>query len=171
MFNFSKREKKLIKLLITIFAFVIVYFFLVIPIMDYKNSVENKFEMNISKMKKLDSLYEKYRNIKQKKSRYLSLLKRSKGITTQIEEKARETNILGNKIYTRDHTSNVQGKYKKITTSVKFESVNITSLLNFIHKMENSDTLCKVSYLRINQALKERSTYDVLIKFDSFTSP
>ena len=53
---------------------------------------------------------------------------------------------------------------------MRFEGVDINSILNFIYKMENSGMLIQISYLRINQTIKGRNTYDVTMTFNSITS-
>ncbi len=85
-----------------------------------------------------------------------------------MEDNAAKAGILNNKIYNRDHQSNLQNNYRKITTDVKFEGINIKSAMNFLYYMENSNILLKISYVRISQAVKERNNYDVTVNIDSF---
>ncbi len=169
MITLSERELRLVKILISFIVILLIYFLIISPVISYKNNLEKTYANNISKLNSLDSIYEKYLEVKQEKNKLQNLLRSSRGVTSLIETYARETNILNNKVYTRDHPSNIQNKYKKITTDVKFESVDITSIMKFIYKLENSNKLIKISYLRIQQAIKGKDTYDVTLKIDSYT--
>ena len=169
MINLSDREKKLLKILLSLIGILFVFFFIISPIYDFKINMDNENESNILKLNKLDSLYEKYLRLDKKKKDYSNLLRSGVSVTSLIDTYAKEIRIFNNKAYTRDHPSNIQSKYKKITTDVKFESIDITSALKFIYKMENSNRIIKVIYLRMQQALKGKNTYDVTIKFDTYS--
>jgi len=168
MINLSQREKKLLQMLGVFVGELVLYFFIITPVIDFKSNIDDEYILNQKRLSRLDDIYFKYRELKNKKDNYNKLLKDNKGISTLIEENATKANIISNKVYNRDHQSNLQNKMKKITTDVKFEGVDIKSILDFIYKMENSNKLLKVSYLRINQAIKEHNNYDVTIKFDSY---
>lgn len=118
----------------------------------------------------LDKIYEQYNETKDKISQYNAQLNNTKGLTSLIEENAQSLNIIKNKTYTRDRPTVTQGKYRKISADVRFEGVDINSILNFIYRMENSGMLVKISYLRINQTIKGRNTYDVTITFNSVST-
>lgn len=164
----SAREKRMLQALSAIVGLVILYYGVISPVMSFLDSVDNGYETSMTQLKELDDIYQQYREIRDKKGRYEQLLKDTKGISSLVEENAGKASILNNKVYNRDHQSNLQNNYKKITTDVKFEGVNIKSVLDFLYYMENSNVLLKVSYIRINQAVKERNNYDVTINIDSF---
>ncbi len=167
MIELNKREKFLLQILIAVVLGVSVYFLIVAPLIEYSKTSRQEKDTSESKLRQLENIYVQYRDIKQKQSRYKSLLRNTTGTTALIEEHANTLNILRNKVYTRDNPGSSQGEYKKISTDVKFEGVDITTILNFIHKMENSNNLITISYLRISQALKNKNLYDVTIKFES----
>ncbi len=169
MINLTDRELKFVKLLFSILLFVMLYFFIISPIINFKYNLEKEYETNLSRLNSLDNLYEKYIEITQQKEHYLNLLRNNEGITTLIENFSKETNLLKNKTYTRDNPSIVQNKFKKFSTDVKFESVDMKSMLNFIYKLENSNKIIKITDLRIQQAIKGKNTFDVSLRIDSFT--
>jgi type II secretory pathway component PulM len=170
MVELNKREKRLIQILAVVFGILIVYFIIISPIMSLRESINNEYETNMSKLNTLDKIYEEYRDVKDKISQYNTQLNNTKGLTSMIEENAQNLNIIRNKTYTRDRPTVTQGKYKKISADVRFEGVDINSIMSFIYKMENSGMLVTISYLRINQTIKGRNTYDVTITFNSVTS-
>lgn len=170
MIDLNKREKRLLIGLGTLLGIVVIYFVIISPILNMKNRGKLDAESNMSKLNNLEKIYEQYRVVKQEMQVINAQLSQSKGITTIIEENAQSTNIMNKKSYTRDRPTIVQGKYKKVSADVKFEGVDITSLLNFIYKMENSGMLIQISYLRLNQTIKGRNTYDATITFNSLTS-
>ena len=90
-------------------------------------------------------------------------------ITSMIEQWSQSTNVARHIAYTRRRQSIIQNKYIRITTDIKLEGVPVQSCLQFIYEIENSNKLLKISYLRINKALKGSSTYDVNMKIDSYT--
>ena len=168
MFNLRERERKLLNILYVILGALAVFFLIIKPFISYRKNIRDEFNSNFSKLETLDRIYSEFRGIKEKKSHLDDLLRDNRGISTLIEENAKKANILTNKVYTRDNTSNIQNRYQKTTTSVKFEGVDIRSIVNFLYEMEFSGKYVEVSYLRIYQAIKERNTYDVTIKFDTY---
>lgn len=164
----SKREKNLLAGLIIFISVLLIYYLIITPFLSFKNDMDSSKKNNILYLQKLDTIYRQYREVKSEKDRYERLLRNNRGISSLIEENAQKTGILTNKVYNRERQANIQNKYKKITSSVKFEGVDIKSALKFIYLMEYSNKLMKVSYLRISQAIKEKNTYDVRIKFESF---
>lgn len=168
MINLTDREQKLLKIFAVIVAIAIVYLLIIRPLASFRERTGREFENNAQNLTKLDKIYEEYLIVKEKNARYNMLLKNSSGLTTLIEENAQAVNILKNKTGNRDNPSSLQNKYHGLSTEVKFEGVDIKSVVNFIHKMENSNRLVKISYLNIKQALNQTSTYDVIIKFDSY---
>jgi hypothetical protein len=170
MKELNKREKRLLVALGVLVGVLAVYFLIITPIMSLRESINNEFESNMTKLNKLDKIYEQYRDVKQQISLYSTQLNNTRGVTSLIEENAQSLNIIKNKTYTRDRPTITQGKYKKISADVRFEGVDINSILNFIYKMENSGMLIRISYLRINQTIKGRNTYDVTLTFNSVTS-
>ena len=170
MIDLNKREKRLLIGLGVVLGVVVIYFAVITPILSMKDRGRRDTESNITRLNNLEKIYEQYRTVKQEMQVINSQLAQTKGITTIIEENAQSTNIINKKSYTRDRPTIVQGKYKKVSADVKFEGIDITSLLNFIYKMENSGMLIQISYLRLNQTIKGRSTYDATITFNSLTS-
>lgn len=170
MIELNKREKLLLQVLMA-FAGVLAFYFLIIsPIMSLRNRINSEFDSNMAKLNQLDKIYDQYREARDKMSQFNAQTSSTRGLTSLIEENAQSLNIIKNKTYTRDRPTVSQGKYKKVAADVRFEGVDINSILNFIYKMENSGMLTKISYLRINQTIKGRNTYDVTITFNSVTS-
>jgi hypothetical protein len=170
MINLTKREKLLLKILIGIAGTAGLFFLIINPVISVQSSIEDDYKSNLSNISKLDSIYDQYKEIRQKKNYYEQLLNQTGGMTSLIEEQAKTSNISSNISYTRENPSTVQNKFKKNSTEVKFEGVDIKSVIDFIYKIENSNRLLKINYLRIHQALKGRNTYDVIIKIDSLSN-
>ncbi|TFH41738.1 MAG: hypothetical protein E4G96_04895 [Chrysiogenales bacterium] len=170
MIELNKREKRLVQLLAILLGVLAVYFLIISPILSLRESINNEFESNLSRLNTLDKLHDQYRDIRQTTSLYQSQLNSTQGLTSLIEQNAQSLNLIKNKTYTRDRPTVTQGKFKKISSDVRFEGVDINSLMNFIYKMENSGILVRISYLRINQTIKGRNTYDATITFNSVTS-
>ncbi len=170
MIELSKRETRLLQILGVVLGILLIYFLIISPIMGLRESINREYEQNMTNLTMLDKLYEEYQDLKQKNSQYSAQLNNTRGITSLIEENAQSLNIIKNKTYTRDRPTVAQGKYKKISADVRFEGLDINSILNFIYKMENSGMLIQISYLRINQTIKGRNTYDATMTFNSITS-
>jgi len=170
MLNLSEREKRLIQALLILLIAIAFYFLIISPVLSYKERIDTEYESNVTRLVKLDRIYEEFREVKKEKERKKAILGNTGSVTTLIEENAEKAGILGSKVYTRDNPLKIQDDLKKVSTDVKFEGVAIAPLMKFIHLMENSDKMIKVNYLQIRLALKGRNTYDVRIKFDSLTS-
>ena len=76
------------------------------------------------------------------------LSKKDDNLTALVEQWAASAGITRNIDYTRRTQTNIQNKYIMITTDIKI-----------------------ISYLRIQQALKGRDTYDVNLKINNYTTP
>lgn len=166
----SAREKKLLILLLALTGVLIIYYGLINPLLTFQNDTNNSAESAIERISKLDDIYRQYKDIRDKKSNIERRLKDTSGVSALVEENAAKTGILNNKVYNRDREMNLQNKIKKIITEVKFEGIGIKPALEFIHSMENSNKLIRVSSLQINQAVKERGNYDVTISFENFVT-
>jgi hypothetical protein len=119
-------------------------------------------------MKKLDITYDEFSTAFERNKRIETMLKDSQSPSAMIENIVSEMNIQNNKVYNRDNQTKIQNKYTKITSDVKFEGIDIRSALTFINRIENSDRITHISYLRIAQAFKEKKNYDVTLKIDTY---
>ena len=171
MRSLSQREKTLLKSLIALVLVIFIYFLIASPIIEFTKTSNEELKRNIDNLNRIDRLYKEYSEIQQKKIKYLTLLdKKNENITSLVEQYANSTNIATNIAYTRRTQSNIQNKYIRITTNVKFEGVPIQPFLRFIYEIENSNKLLNISYLRIYQGLKGTDKYDAILKIDSFTT-
>lgn len=171
MIKLSPRERTLLKLLGVLIGIVVLYFVVVSPFIHFKDKSEDELRNNIDRLNQLDKIYAQYREIKNKKAKMMAFLnRRDENITSLVEQWATSTNIAKNIAYTRRTQSNIQNKFVRITTDIKFEGIPIDKILRFIYEVENSNKMLKVSYLRIQQGLKGTNTYDVVLKIDSFTT-
>lgn len=170
MLQLSKREKLLIRLLAGLVGSVAAYYLVIAPLVSMSGRFSSRHEENLAKIEKLNKIYSEYNSLRQKRIRYESQINSDQGITTLIEEHAKTLGIQGNKSYVRVIPGSVKDNYKKVSAEIKFVGVDISTVLKFIYKMENSNSLIKTSYLRISEALKGRDIYDAEIKFDSITA-
>jgi len=170
MIELNKREKFLLQILAAVAGVLLLYFIVISPILSLRSRINTEFESNMARLNQLDKIYGEYREVRDKVSQFNAQINSTRGLTSLIEENAQSLNIIRNKTYTRDRPTITQGKFKKVSADVRFEGVDINSILNFIYRMENSGILTKISYLRINQTIKGRNTYDVTITFNSVTS-
>ncbi len=166
----SQREKYLLYALGGMIAFAVVYYLIIVPFAEYRSSSEKETRKSVSDLSRLDSLYDQYRDIKQRKTRYQSLLgNRSENISTLVEQWANTADVSKHIAYNRRTQANIQNKFTKFTSDIKLDSVPIQKFFRFLYEVENANTLLKVNYLKIYQGLKGADTYDVIIKIDSFS--
>jgi hypothetical protein len=170
MIQMSKREIIMLKVLLGLLGIVAAYYLIISPLIVMRSSMNSSYEDNMARIQKLQKMHEEYQEIRQKRSQYESQISSGVGITTLIEETAKNLKILGNKSYVRVIPGSTKDNYKKVSAEVKFVGVDITSAMRFLHGMEHSNNLVRTSYMRISEALKGRDIYDVEIKFDSITS-
>lgn len=166
----SAREKKLLIVLLALIGALIIFYGVINPLLSFQENSDNSAESGVAKINELEEIYRQSREIREKKNVIERRLKDASGVSSLVEEYAAKNGILTNKVYNRDREMNLQNKIKKIVTEVKFEGVNIKPVFDFIYNMENSNKLITVSSLRISQAVKERSNYDVTINFENFVS-
>lgn len=170
MLKLSDREKKLLLVLAGVVAAAAAYFLILTPLLQFRLSAEEKLRRHARDLQRIEELYEEYRDIKQKKTRYMSLLgNKNDNITTLVEQWSTAAELARNIAYTRRSQSTIQNKFVRVTTDIKLEGVPIQRLIRFLYEIENSNVLLKISYLRIYQGLRGSDTYDVILKIDSFT--
>ena len=170
MLELSAREKKLLIALCILVGAVVLFYIVIDPYLNLRKSVAGSGAEALSRLNELEKVYFQYRDTKEKKENYDRLMQKSSGVSVLVEESAGRLGIQNNKVYNREREANIQNKFKKTTTEVKFEGINIRAALDFIYSMENSDKLIKTSSLRISQGIKERSNYDITIVFESYTN-
>ncbi|MBN2038538.1 MAG: type II secretion system protein M [Spirochaetes bacterium] len=169
MKTLSKREKLLLKVLLSFVVVLTIYYIIIIPLTGFIRNSGNDTDTGRNDIEKLERIYNEYREIKQKSSDYMSMLsKKNENTTSLIEQWASSTGIAKNIAYTRSSQSNIQNKYTRITTDMKIEGVFIQQFVKFLYEVENSDNLLKINYLRIQPALKGTNTYDINLKIDNF---
>ena len=168
MISLSDRERKLLRILYIIAGLFLLYFLVISPVITLRRESRESWSRNQKRIEDMDALYSEYRDIAVKKDRINEIMRDSRGVATLIEETAKSANILQNKAYNKDATSNIQNKYTRITTEVRFEGVDIRPMMKFLYDMEHGGKYIRITYLRITQAVKERQTYDVTIKFESY---
>lgn len=165
----SQREKNLLLILGGTVILVLLYFLVIMPIIEYEGDSQSNFSSNINKSKQLEKIYLNYKKIKNKKDRIKSLLENKKdNITTLVQNWASSANISNKIAYTRSKESRIQNKFTKITTDIKINGAPIQALMKFLFSIENSNKLLNISYLKINPGLKGTQTYDALIKIESY---
>ena len=170
MLNLSSREILLLRILLVLVIITALYYIVFLPVSSLRESIHAEYNTNIEKLSQLDSIYGEYNEVRQIKNRYDQLLQRSGGITSLIEQKAQENNISQNIAHTRENPGSTHGDYEIRSTEVKFESVDIGSALTFIHEIENTDRLLRITYLRIHEALRGGDTYDVILRIDTMSA-
>jgi type II secretory pathway component PulM len=169
MINLSSREKRLLILLATVIIAGVFYFLIIKPVSDFKKQSDNSYERNMARLNKLEDLNNSYREILAEKSRLNAAAPDGKGIAPLVDEIAGALNIAGNKAYLRESPGVIQNGIQKVTTEIKFEGVTIASLLEFINRLENSNSTLKIKNLSINSGIRERSRYDAIITVVSLT--
>lgn len=163
MINLNEREKKLLFILTGVLATGFLYYLIISPIIDFKKNSADIYNKNKLKISKLDNIYSEYKEIISEKSKLNAIASQSTGIGTRVDEIATSLNILSNKVYLKENPGIVQNGIQKITTEIKFEGVPIKALLEFINRIESSNTPLKVQSLVIYSGIKERSRYDSVI--------
>ena len=169
MRTLTAREKKMLAGMVILAVLVFGWKFVASPIMNSGSSGGSQITDNAGRMQRMGQLYDEYRKIRAEKGRYSTLLENKTEKTTElIQQCATSNNIDKNIGYTRKSQSNVQNKYIRVTTDVKFEGVAFAPLAKFIADMEGQRDLVRISYLRISKGLKGTDIYDAIIKIDSF---
>lgn len=169
MINLSTREKRLLFVLSAIIISGIFYFFIIKPVAGFIKQSDNSYERNMARINKLEEINNSYRDILVEKSRLNAATPDGKGLGPLVDEISGALNIAGNKAYLRESPGVIQNGIQKITTEIKFEGITITSLLEFINRLENSNSTLKIKNVLINSGIKERNRYDAILTVVSLT--
>jgi type II secretory pathway component PulM len=169
MINLNEREKKLLFILAGILVTGFVYFLIISPIMEFKKNSSDVYNRNRLKISKLDEIYLEYKDILSEKGKLNAVASQNSGIAAMVDETASSLNIISNKVYLKENPGIVQNGIQKITTEIKFEGIPVKSLLEFINRLENSNTPLKIQSLVIYSGIKERSRYDSVITIVSLS--
>lgn len=169
MINLSTREKQLIMILASILIAGAFYFLIIKPVSDFKNNADRSYEYNMSRMSKLEEINSSYRDIIAEKNRLSASTPQGNGLAPLVDEIAGGLNIAGNKTYLRESPGVIQNGIQKITTEIKFEGVTVASLLEFVNRLETSNSTLKIKSIVINSGIKERNRYDAILTVVSLT--
>ncbi|HOP62694.1 MAG TPA: type II secretion system protein GspM [Spirochaetota bacterium] len=169
MINLSTREKRLLIILASIILAGACYYLVIIPVSEFKKSADSSYEKNMARINKLEELNSTYREILAEKNRLNASTEQARGLTPLIDEIAGALNITTNKAFLKENPGIVQNGIQKITTEVKFEGVTINSLIEFINRLENSNSTLKIKNILITSGIKERSRYDAILTIVSLS--
>jgi len=169
MINLSTREKRLLMILASIVITGAFYFLIIKPVTDFKKQSDNSYDKNMERINKLEEINNNYREILAEKSRLNASTSGGQGLAPIVDEIASSLNIAANKAYLRESPGVIQNGIQKMTTEIKFEGVTITSLLEFINRLEKSNSTLKIKNILINTGIKERSRYDAILTIVSLT--
>lgn len=163
MLNLNNREKKLLLVLAGILFTGFIYYFIISPIIELKKESNDVFNKNRLKIVKIDEIYAEYKDILIEKNKLNAVASSNVGIGALIDDIASGLNIKSNKVYLKENPGVIQNGFQKMTTEVKFEGIPVKSLLEFINRLESSNTPLKIQSLVIYSGIKERSRYDAVI--------
>lgn len=169
MMNLSERERSLLGILVVVLVSAVLYLFLIEPLLSYAASIEEKRLAMQQNLAILEKQKEEYQELQQRQRTIMSRLRRSDGVTAYLEQEAGNAGILDNKTYTRNSPGSYKGKYKKTVTDMKYEGVSAAAMLAYISKIESSGKLLDITYLRFSETMKDKNTYDVTIKMESYS--
>lgn len=168
MKQLTKREIFLLKIMGIVAFLVIIYLFVLEPLLITKSNKQtvNNDEDNVLKLKKITS---EYIAIQRKKTDYESILgNKQDNINSLIQSWAQTYNIENKIAYTKRKQSNkLNNQYIQVNTDVKINGASIKDLLKFIESAENTNGVF-VNYMNIKQGLKTKEEYDALIKITTF---
>lgn len=169
MINLNDREKKLLYVLGGLLITGFVYFFIISPIIEFKKDSNDIYTRNILKINKLDEIYSEYKDVIAEKGKLNAVASANSGIGAMVDEIATSLGIIGNKVYLKENPGIVQNGIQKMTTEIKFEGIQIKSFMDFINRVENSNTPLKIQSVVIYSGIKERSRYDSVITIVSLS--
>ena len=162
MINLSDREKKLLIALIITVIISFAYYFIVTPIIEYKENSDTAYDTNRLKIAALDITYSEYKNIIDEKKKLNALAAKS-NIVSMTNEIASDLNIRNNINYKTTNSNIVQNDIEKTTTEIRIEGVPINALLQLIDRIENLNLPLNVQKIVITSGFQDRDRYDSLI--------
>jgi len=169
MININDREKKLLFILAGILITGFVYYLIISPIIEFKKNSADIYNRNRLKISKLDEIYSEYKDVISEKSKLNSVASQNNGIAATVDEIASSLNIKSNKVYLNETPGIIQNGIQKMTTEIKFEGIPMKALLEFLNKIERSNTPLKIQSIIIDSGIKERSRYDSVITIVSLS--
>ena len=162
MINLSDREKKLLIVLIITAILSFTYYFIVSPIIEYKENSETAYDSNRLKIAALDNTYSEYKNIIEEKKK-LNTLAAKGNIVSMTNDIASDLDIRNNINYKTTNSNIVQNDIEKTTTEIRVEGVPINALLQLIDRIEKLNLPLNVQKIVITSGFKDRDRYDSLI--------
>jgi len=168
MLNLSKREIRLLRILAGLIGMIFIYYFLITPVVNFKSKTDDFNLNNLDKLVRFDEMIFQYSETKLEKDRLETAIASGTGISTLVDEIAISLNIVGNRGFLRERPGRVQEGIQIVNTELKFEGLDIKSLLEFITRLENSNSMLKIRNMTITAGLKDTNRYDVVITVVSF---
>lgn len=169
MHNLSKREKLLLKILLSVIAATAFYLLILKPLILVQNKEVSKAEYSGDSVRKLETIYKKYKETVDLKNKLNNSIKNSSGITSIVNEISNSVNILKNRTDMKEYPGKIQNGIQRIKTVIKYEGISINSFLRLIEQLENSSTYIKVKKVKLYPSIKSKQNiYDVNIEIVSF---
>ena len=168
MFDFSKREKKV---LICGIIFVVLFFGFqlgVVPIVEKKNTLRrilNEKQAALEEMVKLKQLFLAVSNNFDTKTQVLTSRKKDFSLFSFLDSQAQQSGVKENVAYMKPFTKKLEKSlYTLATVKVKLKDVYLKELVDFLFRIESSKNGVTITSLSLSKAGKEIIRLDAVIE-------
>jgi len=168
--NLSQREQKLIIGAGLVLIVLGLYLGIDTIISNY-SAFDNKIALSKEELKKIDLLRSQHLETKQKLDAVKTQLKnmpKDFSVISFIEKLADQENIRENIGSQKPKTMPLNDDYEESSVEIQMNNINLDRLVNFIHKIENSDHLLKVKQLRMKTKYNDRDLLSVTMQVTTY---
>jgi general secretion pathway protein M len=144
---------------------------LVFPLSDrmkrLKRGVEVK-ENAVTEIKRLSSEYQEYRRGSQGLRQALDSRKGDFTLFSFLETAAGDAGVKSYIKYMKPSTASGPGPYKESLVEMKLESISLSQLVDYLHKIEEPENLVKVKRISIKETKGKSGYLDTILQVMTF---
>lgn len=172
--KFSKHEKYTIYTAVGLICILILYEFLVLPVVDKKTRSQRTLDFKIKTLETMTTLKSEYDYIRLKNKKYNARYeKKEKGFTlfSFLEKHAGKAGVKDHITYMKP-SSSVQKNIRQKVSSVEMELKEITlhQLVSYLYAVESSEKHIFISKISIKQTGEDTGLINSILNVDAFES-
>ena len=171
--NLTRREKQIISIGIILFGLIIAFHIFVRPAISRVRTLRRVLPDKQQVLSELISKSKQYNTI----SRELEKMRleidnqpEERKILSSIERIQKECDLIQKVVYIKPSTTPVNDTYEKTIIEIKFQSITLNQLIQFLLKIESSEFTIGIRTLNIKRGINDSSLLDTIIQLVSLSS-
>lgn len=168
--RFSNRERIVVISGLSFIIIFLLYEFFINPIVDYFYGLDRKIAAAERSIRELESIRTEYLALKALTDEIEKKVNSSQpgSIFSQLEEASTRAKVRDYLVYVKPSVTQMAGDYREIAVEARWESLNLSQIINLIYEIEHSPVYLRIKRLNIKSRFDDQRYKDVLMIISTF---